>query len=173
MSRHLDFGHNRHASLGGIGDDLFQFRLGIVIAALRLGVVFRVCANILRLISDADRASGNQCRKLLDFDTPTLAIGEVDLQPVQFVQKHVVHISLHLFDGDIETGRIDQKPTPREPRRIVDGYAGNRELIDRCRRRILDAMPPRGLAILWTRIPARKGIEKCKVSKRLGRAELQ
>ena len=87
MRGHLDLRHNRHVALRGVSNEMTDLVLGIKSAGPpAAGLAFRLLLPKGRKIHPRSRL--RQLRVFLDLDAPALVVGEMNLQPVEFVQGH-------------------------------------------------------------------------------------
>ncbi len=119
MSGHLDLRNDRDMARRGVGDQVTDLRLGV--EATVGATVSDVGVEILREHGFlAPCANLGEQRVLLDFQTPTLVIGQVQLQSVQFVEREKIDELLDEL-GRVKPARHVQQNSPiGKPRLILD-----------------------------------------------------
>ena len=103
MPRQLDLGDDCDVALRGVGDDLADIRLRVVVGTVfhaveLVGVLLRSLRRPLA-VADARGARGAVLDELGiagDVKSPALVLGEVPVEAVEFVLRHQVE---HLLDG--------------------------------------------------------------------------
>ena len=106
VAGHVDLRHDLDEPLGGVRDDAPVVALRVVAA---------------RTASDgARRADARQPRPRADRDPPALVVGQVQVQPVQLVEREQVDQSLDLGDAEEVPRDVEHHPAPREARPVVD-----------------------------------------------------
>ena len=89
MARHFNLGHDRDMAGRGVGDELTNVGLGVIAP---VAPVRPVGGAGLGVKAEADAlAPGADCRQawiLLDLDAPALVVRQVQLEVIQFVQRH-------------------------------------------------------------------------------------
>src|SRR5437773_11776406 len=118
MTGHLDLRYDRYEARLRIPHDLGDLLLGIE-AAVRLPVeppLGRVGVGAPDDRLPPPRAQRGEPWVLADLDTPPLVVGEVQVQPVQLMERDEIDELLHELLGP-EVARHDQvHATPAEPR---------------------------------------------------------
>ena len=139
---HVDFGHSLDASLAGISNDFADVVLRIVAAVERIAVLYALLGigqeHVVGILSDGtaqtDRvlivvgapcsALGEQ-RIFLDFNAPSLVVGEVPVEAVELIERHEVDDFLDLVLREEVAGAVEMETAPSEARTVGDGDAGN------------------------------------------------
>ena len=111
MPGHVDLRHDGNETIGGIGHEVGVLLLRVV--ATRSSSHLPAPAN------------SRQVRPRLDLEAPSLVVGQVQVQRVQFVQRHRVDVALHVIDGEEMACHVEHRATPRITRAIDDLDAGN------------------------------------------------
>ncbi len=111
MAGHLDLRHDDDVPLARVSDDLADVGGGEILPLAGRGV---------------ERADLGQLRVAGDFEPPAGIVGQVQLQHVQLVARHLVDELEHLGLAEEVAADVDQQPTPGETRSVGDGGRGDR-----------------------------------------------
>ncbi len=122
MARHIYFGDNGDVAFCGVRDDFAEIVLGVE-ATVRDVVVLGSVSPDDSLWSDG--ADLGEARVLLNFDSPALIIGEVEVERVDFEEsKRIDEFEDFRFGGEV-TGDIEHDSAPFEAGLVCNGKAGN------------------------------------------------
>ena len=123
VPRHVDLGHDRDVARLRVGDD---------VRVLLLRVEPAVAAADLRL--SADR---REVRPRLDLDAPALVVGEVQMQPIDLVQRVQVDEPFDVLGLQKMAGDVEHRAAPLVSRHVDDVGRGH-DQPPHVRRRMLD-----------------------------------
>ena len=122
---HFDFRDEHDVEAGGVADQVADVLLRVETAEAGVGGGGR-CG--LHLGKVHPRADLRELGVFSDFDSPAAVVGQMDLEAIELVDGHGVQEVLDILHGDEMPRRVDQQPSPAEPRRIGDADAGDRPL---------------------------------------------
>lgn len=88
MTWHVDFRDDRYVAGLGVGNDFFEFRLGVETAVGNAIIFVCVVTNDCVLAHGADFG---ESWEFFDFDSPALVVGEVEVECVDFVDSEGVN----------------------------------------------------------------------------------
>ena len=125
MARQVDLRHHGDEALRGVLHDVADLVLR-VIAAVRLGLSVRVASG--RTGRNAAAAHFGQLRVLPDLDAPALIVGQVPVEGVELVQRHLVEQRLDFIDAAEVARDIEHQSTPDKARRVLDALCGDARL---------------------------------------------
>ena len=144
MAGHIYLGDNLDATHLGISHDVAHLLLGVeatiegaslIIAArtgnrnLQVGCIFlggTLHAHGILVVVDAPCTTLGEERIALDFDAPSLVVGEVPVHLVYLVERQYVKQLVDLVDGKEVAGAVELHATPLEAWRVGDGHTGHR-----------------------------------------------
>ena len=112
MSGHVDLGNHRDEAVGGIGHDLAYLVLRVV-SAIALVVVEAGVAPHHRAL--APGAHLGEPWVFLDFHTPSLVVGDMEMEGIHVVQRQHVDILLHEVDTEEVAAHVEVHPTIGKP----------------------------------------------------------
>ena len=121
MARDLDLRHQRHMPGPGVGHNVPDFLLCVKERPVGLAIPLIPVPWLWRL-----RPPGSDLREarvFFDLQTPSLIIGEVELQAVELVVRHDVHEAFDVFRRQKVTGRIEEQAPPGESWLVPDLHA--------------------------------------------------
>ena len=119
MTGHLDLGHHPDVPLGGILDD---------VANVGRREIFGLAVD--------ERADLRQLGISGDFQPPSFIIGQMELEDVELVRRHLVHDFEQRLLAEKVAALVDQEAAPAKPRRIVDLHVRNRAFEDQLPKRL-------------------------------------
>ena len=123
VAGHVDLGHNRDVSLGGIFHDVANLIVGVVAAVGRAVLNLRVMSEHgLRAL----RAHLRQLRIAGHAEAPALIVGDVPVETVHVVKRDEVDIFFDKLHGEEVTGTVEHHATVAEARGSL--HAGGRQL---------------------------------------------
>ena len=129
VGRHLDFRNQRDVMLLRVGHQFANVILGIVTAfCLRIVFLTILAITVPPVLPYRLRTpSSKLCQSwiLLDFDTPSCRIRQMQVQTVNFVIRKNVHLFLYEFLVEKMTRNIQHHSTIRETRFILDTKGRN------------------------------------------------
>src|SRR5258706_16401373 len=111
MARHLDLGNCRDVARLGVGDDVPDLRLCVV---LRLGPV----------AIHGPRLQSGQARALPDLDAPAFVVSEAPVKPVDLVLSRQIAQLLEVAHREKMSPATDQQSAMPDARVICDAKAG-------------------------------------------------
>ena len=115
---HVDLGHDGDEPPGRVGHDLGQVGLGVV------ATVGRAVAAALRIVARRRLAPPGsdlgQQRVTVYLEPPTLVVGQVQVQHVEFVQAGQVDQPQHEALGEEVAGHVEVDPAPSETGAVLD-----------------------------------------------------
>ena len=121
VTREVDFGNNHDVASGSIGDDVFALFLRVK-STMRLAVIF---ASVFTYHRSRTMATDfGEFGQLLDFDAPTLVVGQVPVHAVNAVQSDHVDESFHTVGSCKVASHIEHRATIGKARSIVDFHTG-------------------------------------------------
>ena len=123
MPRHFNLGHDRDVALRSVIENLADLRLRVEERAVGLAVVPPPAAAPF----PRRWAPGAVLRKIwigVDLDAPALVVGEVPVQHVHFVERHLVEKALDLVDAEEVAAFVEEKPPPMVARGVANLYGG-------------------------------------------------
>ena len=82
-------------------------------------------ADGVLIVRNAPCAALRQQGVFLDFDAPTLVVGEVPVEAVDLVESHQVDELFHLLDGEEMAGAVEMEASPTEARCVADADEGH------------------------------------------------
>ena len=111
----LDLGHHVDVQVGGEGHDRADLFLGVEPTVGHAVVHGAVAAHGRRL---APRADFRQPRITLDLDTPTLVLGQVPVEDVEFGRRHALEQALDLLHVVEVAPHVQHHPAPTKARLV-------------------------------------------------------
>ena len=108
MSGHVNFRNDFNISFRGILNDFFDLGLGIK------------CRRSFRIVKVSDTANACQFRIFLNFNPPSVRVGQMPVKLVEFVKSHPVEQLFHLFLSEEMARFVEHQSTPRIARRILN-----------------------------------------------------
>ena len=119
VTREVDFGNNHDVASSCIGDDVFTLLLSVK-STMRLAVIF---ASVFTYHRSRTMATDfGEFRQLLDFDAPTLVVGQVPVHAVDAMQSNHVNESFHTVGGCKVACYIQHRAAISEAWSIIDVY---------------------------------------------------
>ena len=120
MSGKVDFRNYGNAEISSISHYILDFFLCIESAIA--GVV-----EFIPILADhgavSPRAHFGKLRIFLDLDSPSLVLGKMPVEAVQFISSHDIEISLHLIDIEEMTCHVEMHSAVCESWLVLDGSA--------------------------------------------------
>ena len=111
MAGHFDLGHDDDVPVCGVSNDFADVGGGEILPLAGRGV---------------ERADFGELGVAGDFDAPAGIVGEVQLEHVHFVARHLVdELQHHGFSEEVAAD-VDQQAAPGEARRVGDVGGGDR-----------------------------------------------
>ena len=118
MSRKVEFRDNHHVALLGIGDEFLHFLLRVVAPiAFRAGQIGRRNQFVLASPSPLAREFGI----FLDFDAPSVVVGEVQMEPVELMMGHPVDVAPQIVQFEERARHIEHEAPIAETGSIFHG----------------------------------------------------
>ena len=138
VARHIYFGNHIDAALTGISHHIFYLFLSVESAVHLFAIYFAIAvgrhhhvgivpcfgaseANAVLLIVSAPSTFLGEKRVALDFDAPSLVVGEMPVEFIEFVGSNYIDNALHLVDSEEVTRNVDVHAAPLIGRGIGDG----------------------------------------------------
>ena len=118
VPRHFDFGDDRDEPFCGILYDVADFVLRVETAVGNR--IFRCVGFGLQVAAVAERADFGQFGVLFDFDPPTLVVGQVPVETIEFVHSEDVDESFHVVGGKEVTTHVQHSAAVGEVRLVGD-----------------------------------------------------
>ena len=128
MTRHLDFGDDRHLALGGIGHDVANLVLGIVAAVGRTVVFARMGVEVADIGFAALRADTRQLGIFPNLDAPTLVVGQMPVEGIDLVGADDVDIGFDLIGREEVAAAIEMGTAVGETRGVFDPHGRDAQL---------------------------------------------
>ena len=127
VAGHFDFGNHLDMAFGGVAHDLANLFLRII-PAVRNPVVFGRSTQIAheRLLADGTLAC--QVGIFLDLDTPALVVGQMEMEPVEFMHGQNVDEGLHILHGHEMPADVEHRAAIAEIGFVLHRHGRNRPL---------------------------------------------
>ena len=119
MSRKVKFRNNHHVPLLGISYQLFHLLLSIVTT---ISFRTREIGRRNQFILTSPSPFTSQFRILLDFDSPTVVIGQMQMKLIEFMERHPVDVSFQIIQFEKGSRYIEHESTITETRCILYRY---------------------------------------------------
>ena len=110
VAGHLDLRNDGDIAFFGVSDEIAHFLLGVIASGAAVSI-------------GESRAHCGQFRVPLDFQPPALVIRQVQVENVQFVQRHAIDTALDIVQGQKGTATIQHQTPPGEARAVPDAHA--------------------------------------------------
>lgn len=123
MAGHADFRDDGDVARGGVGDDVFDFLLGVEAAVGFAGAFRAVPTADLGIGTFA--ADGGELGIFFDLDAPALIICEMPMKDVHFERGHLVEQLSHFLSAFEIPGFVQLEGTPCKAWLVGDGGAEN------------------------------------------------
>ena len=123
VPRHVNFWHDGDVAFGGVGDDFFDFFLGV-----KSSVAFAVRSPAIE-VGRGGGTVGSDFGELwifFDFNAPTLVLGEVPVEGVELVKGEPVDEFLDVSDVKHVAANVEVHAAPAKAWAILDAAGGNR-----------------------------------------------
>ena len=111
VPRHVDLGHDRDVARPRVRDD---------VGVLLLRVESAAPATDLRQSTD-----GREVRPRLDLDAPPLIVGEMQVQPIQLVERVQIDEALDVVGPEKVARDVEHRAAPLEARHVDDVRRGH------------------------------------------------
>ena len=131
VSRHINFGNHLDVALGSVANHVAHLLLGVE-SAVRHAVPFARIATDDGLC--AHRTHLGEARIFLDFDAPTLVVGQVPVEGVHIVQCQHIDELLHLIDTVEMAADVEHHAAIGKSGSVGDGGSRHRHLLRRALR---------------------------------------
>ena len=141
VTRHLYLGHDGYAAFSSVSNEIAQLVLCVIAAVSAFRTFFDVACAVLRPFLPC--ALRTPCRQLgepriaLYLDAPSGSVGEMDVQAVELILRHYVHLLLDEFNRLEMTRHVEHQRAPLICRSVVNVAADNASL----RGKLTDSLP--------------------------------
>ena len=122
MAREIYLGYHLDIALGSVGHDITQLLVGVVAAPPLIELA--VARPHLR-IATTEAAFESELGVRLYLDTPTLIVGEMKVELIEFVHRHKVDISFHALNRYKGTSHIEVRTSILKARCILNLHAAD------------------------------------------------
>ena len=129
VAGHVELRHHADAARGGVGDDLAELVLRVVLAV---------------------RPHLVQPRMALALHAEALVLGEVPVQDVQLHRRHAVEVALQDLHGHEVPGGIDEQAAPREAGPVLDADAADEVALGPALHELQEGLQPAQRARRWS-----------------------
>ncbi len=127
VAGHFDFGNHLDMAFGGVAHDLANLFLRII-PAVGNPVVFGRSTQIAHERLLADGALACQVGIFLDLDTPALVVGQMEVEPVEFMHGQNVDEGLHILHGHEMPADVEHRAAIAEIGFVLHRHGRNRPL---------------------------------------------